>query len=295
MIIINKIIGNDNKNIKYLQQTKDNIITETGFVEEDNRNIICFSSQLGCVIGCKFCYNGISNNYYRNLTKEEIVKQCINVIYDLNIQEKDKPILFSCMGVGEPLLNYDNVIKAFLELNRIYPNSKFALATTGINPEYIVKIATDLKEIEDFKLTISLHAPNDKIREKIIPISIPISRIKNYLKEFKKSSYTFEWNYMLLEDINDSKDNALELIKFIDADDNVKITSYNEIDGANLKKSKNQNDFLNILKENNNNYKVFKSSGVDIKIGCGQMVTHYNRLHSQQLVKKPNKNNMSQQ
>lgn len=287
MKIIDKIIGDNHKNIKYLQQTKDNIITETGFVEEDSRNIICFASQLGCVVGCKFCYNGIHKNYYRNLTIEEIVKQCTNVVQDLNLNEKEKPILFSCMGIGEPLLNYDNVIEAILQLNKIYPNNKFALATTGIKPEYIAKITTDLKEIKDFKLTISLHAPNEKIREKIIPISISLSDIKKYLKDFKNSEHTFEWNYMLLDGINDSKSDALELVKFVDNDDNIKITSYNEIDGVDLKKSKNQNIFLNILDDNKINYKIFISSGTDIEIGCGQMVTHYNQFPTPQLVKKP--------
>lgn len=285
MKIIDKISDSSHRNIKYLQQTIDNVITETGFIEEDSRNIICFSSQLGCIIGCKFCYNGIHKNYYRNLSSEEIVKQCTNVVEDLNLQEKQKPILFSCMGIGEPLLNYDNVIESILELNNIYPNSKFALATTCINPEYIAKIALDLEKIVDFKLTISLHAVNEEIRKKIIPISISLNDVKKYLAEFRNSSHTFEWNYMLLDEINDSESDALEFVKFISLNDNVKITCYNEIDGASLRRSKNQDNFISVLDDNNINYKVFESSGTDIEIGCGQMVTHYNQLQQNKLVK----------
>ena len=81
MKIIEKVF-NDNT-IKFLQKTDDGLILETEFIEEKDRNIICFASQLGCTIGCKICYNGVFPNYFRNLTKDEIVEQCINVIKEL--------------------------------------------------------------------------------------------------------------------------------------------------------------------------------------------------------------------
>ena len=158
MQIVNKSISNDNKTIKFLQKTKDNIITETAFIEQEHRFIICFSSQLGCKIGCKICYNGIYPNFHRNLTKEEIVTQCQNVISALDLKNKNKYILFSCMGIGEPLLNYDNVINAIKDLNNIYADSRFALATTGIKPEFIEKIAIDLENLSYFKLTVSSNS-----------------------------------------------------------------------------------------------------------------------------------------
>lgn len=277
MEIIEKYVSCDNKNIKFLQKTYDSIITETAFIEEEDRFIICYASQLGCPIGCKFCYNGIYKNYYRNLSYLEIIEECSNVVGELNLNKKNKPILFSCMGVGEPLLNYENVIMAIKRLNELYPNSKFALATTGIKTKLISKLAIDLNEIEFFKLTISLHASNENIRKKIIPINVSFKKIKQEVTKFmKNSNHGFEWNYLLLDGINDDVDNAIELISFIDKDDNVKISYLNEINGCEYKISKNIENFKNILCLNGINYKLFNSCGKDISVGCGQMITYYN-------------------
>jgi len=275
MKIIDKSISNDNKTIKFLQKTEDNIITETAFIEQEQRFIICFSSQLGCTIGCKICYNGIYPNYRRNLTKYEIIDQCKNVISILDL--KNKPILFSCMGIGEPLLNYNNVIDSIKDLNNIYPNSSFALATTGIRPNLLEKMAIDLKGLSCFKLTVSLHAANDILRKEIIPTICPLDEIKNSVQNFKQlSKHRFEWNYVLLKGINDSKKDAIDLTNFIDKNDKVKISTLNEIVDCKYKKSNNINEFIKILEENEINYKIFYSSGTDIEIGCGQMLTHYN-------------------
>ena len=88
MKILDKNSSNDNKTIKFLQLTEDNIVTETAFIEEDKRFIICFASQLGCPIGCKFCYNGIYKYYYRNLSDLEIIEECKNVFKELMLEEK---------------------------------------------------------------------------------------------------------------------------------------------------------------------------------------------------------------
>lgn len=278
MQIVNKSISNDNKTIKFLQKTKDNIITETAFIEQEHRFIICFSSQLGCKIGCKICYNGIYPNFHRNLTKEEMVKQCQNVVSALNLSDKNKSILFSCMGIGEPLLNYDNVINAIKDLNTLYPNSSFALATTGIKSDLIEKIAIDLKDLNCFKLTVSLHATNDVLRKEIIPINCSLGEIKKSVQKFKQlSNHRFEWNYVLLKEINDSKKDAFDLINFIDKSDKIKISTFNEITDCKYKKSNNLQEFVKILEENDIDYKIFNSSGTDIEIGCGQMLTHYNK------------------
>ena len=277
MRILKKSISSDNRNIKFLQITDDDVITETAFIEEEDRFIICYASQLGCPIGCKFCYNGIYKNFYRNLSDLEIIDECLNVVNELELDKKNKSILFSCMGVGEPLLNYNNVISAIKKLNKLCSGSKFALATTGIRAELISKLAKDLDEIEFFKLTISLHASNENVRKEIIPINVSFDMIKNEIIKFKKNSnHSFEWNYLLLDGINDSEDNAIELINFIDKGDGVKISYLNEIEGCEYRLSKNITKFINVLDKNEIDYKIFNSSGVDIEIGCGQMITYYN-------------------
>ena len=88
MNIIEKVFNDDT--IKFLQKTDDGLILETAFIEEKDRNIICFASQLGCTIGCKICYNGVFPNYFRSLNKNEIVEQCVNVINELDLLSKNK-------------------------------------------------------------------------------------------------------------------------------------------------------------------------------------------------------------
>ena len=149
---------------KYVQTTADDYRIETLYVDYKNKYIICFSTQVGCNLRCKFCYNGIRHNFKRNLTSKEICNQIENVMNEEK-PNKDKPILFSAMGIGEPLLNYDNLIKAFHILNKKYPNNKFALATTGVNLKNILNLAKDLKDINKFKLTISLHSADEEKRK----------------------------------------------------------------------------------------------------------------------------------
>ena len=107
----------DNVCRKYIQTTTDNYRIETSYVDYKNKYIICFSTQVGCNLRCKFCYNGIKCNFKRNLTSEEICNQIENVLREER-PNKDKPILFSAMGIGEPLLNYDNLVKAFYILDK---------------------------------------------------------------------------------------------------------------------------------------------------------------------------------
>lgn len=276
MKIIEKKVSNNT--IKFLQKTDDGLILETAFIEEKDRNIICFASQLGCSVGCKICYNGVFPNYFRNLTRNEIVEECENVIKELNLSKQNKKILFSCMGVGEPLLNYNNVYEAMIELNKQFPNNLYALATTGIRTELIKKMAVDFNELPQFKLTISLHAADDLIRRKIIPIKLSLQDLKECIDFYKQhSKHLFEWNYVLLKEINDDRENAEKLIRYIDKNDFVKISEFNKIENCRFETSENFSEFINILNENNVKYRLFKSSGQKIGVGCGQMVTHYNK------------------
>lgn len=276
MKIIEKVFNDDT--IKFLQKTDDGLILETAFIEEKDRNIICFASQLGCTIGCRICYNGVFPNYFRSLNKNEIVEQCVNVINELNLLNKNKRILFSCMGVGEPLLNYDNVYEAMLELNKQFPNNTYALATTGIKTELIEKLAVDFNELPQFKLTISLHAADDLIRRKIIPIKLSLRDLKKSINFYKQhSKHKFEWNYVLLKGINDDRESSEKLIQYIDKNDFVKVSQFNKIENGLFEPSDNFSEIVSVLKENDVKYKLFKSSGQIIGAGCGQMVTHYNK------------------
>jgi len=148
MKIIESQESNDGTTQKILQKTTDKYITETVYVN-DSKHFICYSSQIGCSIGCAFCYSGINKNFIRNLTKLEIVEQCSNVIKSLGIlSDRRKPIKFGCMGVGEPLLNYENVIDSTFILNEAYPHSIFSLATVGLKAELISGFLWTLKMLK---------------------------------------------------------------------------------------------------------------------------------------------------
>ena len=257
---------------KYVQKTDDNYKIETLYVDYINKHIICFSTQVGCNLGCKFCYNGLKHNFKRNLTAEEISTQIENVIVKEKPQNH-KPILFSAMGIGEPLLNYDNLIEAFNYLNNKYPNNKFALATTGINLENILKLATDLKDLK-FKLTISLHSADPKKRNALMPINTNLTALVNTVKEYEKiSQKEVEWNYVLFDGINDTVNDAKLLFDLLGKDAFIKINKFNKVEESNLEESKNIELFILELKKYGMPVEYYETNGSDINGACGQMIS----------------------
>lgn len=278
LVIKDKLYSKDKMAIKYIQSTVDNYLIETTYVNDHRKHIICFSSQIGCSVGCQICYSGICSKFYRNLTVQEMYDQIIYIIHDLKL--KDKPLQFSCMGVGEPLLNYHNVIETFKLLYHDFPNEKYALATTGILPNLILQLASDLKVINNFKLTISLHATNDCIRKKVLPNSTPIDELVRIGKEYEKiSNNPLEWNYVLLNNINDTEKDALELLNILGKNEYVKLNQYNPVEVSPFAGSNEEhiNKFIAILGENIK-HEYYQAKGVDILGACGQMVCKKNIL-----------------
>ena len=262
----------DNVCRKYIQTTTDNYRIETSYVDYKNKYIICFSTQVGCSLRCKFCYNGIKCNFKRNLTSEEICNQIENVIREES-PKKDKPILFSAMGIGEPLLNYDNLIKAFSILDKKYPNNKFALATTGINSQNILKLTTDLKDINNFKLTISLHSADEEKRNWLIPIRSDLISLVKTVKKYKTiSGREVEWNYVLFNNINDSIEDARKLYELLGKDELIKINKFNRVEISQLSESKNKDIFISTLESLGMQVEYYETNGADINGACGQMI-----------------------
>jgi 23S rRNA (adenine2503-C2)-methyltransferase len=273
--IIEKLESVDGSTKKFLQKTSDDYIIETAYIN-DGEHFICYSSQIGCPVACGFCYNGVNKNFYRNLTKDEIINQCVNVINDLDIDNRGKPIKFGCMGVGEPLLNYENVLASTKELNSRYPNSIFSLATTGINSELILQLANEIKDFQKYILKISLHASNDDTRKKIIPVHRSMSELRDVANQYKKiSSQELCWNYVLLNGVNDSEQNAKEFCDYLEEGDTVNLTHYSPIKDGFFRSSDNFSQFKKILDEKQINYYEFNPAGKDINAGCGQMAARY--------------------
>lgn len=273
MKISNMVSSQDGISRKYVQKTDDNFRIETSYIDHKNKYIICFSTQVGCNLGCKFCYNGIKHNFKRNLRFEEICEQIENVIRNEQ-PNANKPILFSAMGIGEPLLNYDNLVKAFHYLNKKYPNSKFALATTGINLNNILKLSEDLKDIKRFKLTISLHSAIQEKRNKLIPAGNDLISLVETVNKYQQISHReVEWNYVLFDNINDSVVDAKSLFNLLGKDAYIKINKFNKVEHCDLTESKNVSLFISELKKYGMTVEYYETNGADIDAACGQMIS----------------------
>ena len=259
--------------IKYLIETNDKKLIESVSMIDYNRHTICLSSQIGCSVDCDFCATG-KMGIIRNLSAGEILEQII-------IINKDRKISFTnlvFMGMGEPFLNYESVIKACKIINNPsgfnISSKKITISTSGVLP----KIDKYINERHKYKLAISLNASNNKIRDKLIPINKkwPIEKIISSLKNYKYSKYRpIMFEYILIKGINDSMENATELSKLLkDINCKINIIPYNQIDSEYTRSNKIE-EFVERLNLVNNNLRVFIrwSKGEDINAACGQLVT----------------------
>lgn len=177
------------------------------------------------------------------------------------------------MGVGEPLLNINNVVESIHRLNKTYPNNRFALATSLPNLDGIFELGNKLVDIENFKLTISLHATNDKLRKSLIPSHNNIKELIEITKKYKDIyKRKVEWNYILIDKTNDSNECAEELFNLLGKQELVKINKFNNVDGIDFKQSSKLLNFINILKGKGMKIEFYETNGSDINAACGQMM-----------------------
>lgn len=257
---------------KYLFELYDGNKIEAVLMKHDYGNSICVSSQVGCNMGCRFCESGRLKKV-RNLSAFELVEQILAVEED--VKERISHVVL--MGIGEPLDNYDNV-KRFI---KIINNPKginigirhITLSTCGIIP----KINQFADECIGVNLAISLHAPNDDIRNSIMPINkvYKINDIMETVKKYvSKTNRRVTFEYVLLRGVNDSKENALELVKLIKGINcYVNLIPYNETSNIGYKTSEKVtiNDFYDILKKNNINVTIRREFGSKVSAACGQL------------------------
>lgn len=257
--------------VKFLFKLKDNEYIEAVLLRQSYGNSLCISTQVGCNMGCLFCESGKLKKQ-RNLETSEMILQIMIAEHELN--ERISHVVL--MGIGEPFDNYDNVMN-FLNI----ANDNLAigigarhitLSTCGIVP----KIKEFTKDGGQVNLAISLHAPNDELRSKIMPINKAyplkelISAVKSYV-EYTNRRITFE--YVMLKDVNDSMKNALELSKLIKGiNAYVNLIPYNSTSGEFTKSEKEQIlKFYDILKKNNINVTIRKELGTNVDAACGQL------------------------
>ncbi|MFT6868001.1 MAG: 23S rRNA (adenine2503-C2)-methyltransferase [Cyclobacteriaceae bacterium] len=254
----------------------DNEIVEGVLIPADDRMTACVSSQVGCSLTCKFCATGYMDRK-RNLDAGEIYDQVV----EIDRQAKtsfDKPLSnIVYMGMGEPLLNYKNVLDS---IDRITASDglnmspkRITVSTAGI-AKMIIKLADD--EVK-FNLALSLHAADDLKRNQIMPINETntLEALKDALQYFyKKTRNRITFEYIVFNNFNDSLDDAEKLWKFTEqVPAKVNIIEYNPIAEADFKNTEEDklDRFANYLKDKGVNVQVRRSRGKDIDAACGQL------------------------
>ena len=265
---------------KWLLQLDDGNRIESVYIPEDDRGTLCVSSQVGCALDCSFCSTG-RRGFNRNLSTAEIISQ-VWLATGL-IDEEKKPgrkvTNVVLMGMGEPLLNFDNVVRAVRIMmdDFAYGLSKrrVTVSTAGVVP------AIDrLGDILDMRLAVSLHASDDELRNSLVPLNnkYPLRELMAACRRFidkqsARSRITFE--YVLLDGVNDSDQHAQQLIKLVKGIPTLmNLIPFNPFEGSGYKTSpvKRVERFNNILAEAGITTVVRRTRGGDIDAACGQLV-----------------------
>lgn len=255
---------------KYLFELSDNNYVEAVLMEHDYGLSVCVSSQVGCNMGCKFCESGRLKKV-RNLETHEMVQEIILIEEDIG--KKIQSVVI--MGIGEPFDNYDNVINFIKIINHA--------KGLGIGARHITVSTCGLvPKIEEFSnlelqvnLALSLHAPNDEIRNKIMPVNkaYNIGEVLNAIKAYiNKTNRRVTIEYVMLNMVNDSIDNALELARLLRGMNvYVNLIPYNETNNIDFKKSERIKEFKETLLKSGINVTVRKEFGGNISAACGQL------------------------
>ncbi len=273
-----KVLRSIDGTVKIAWKLKDGNIIESVFIPEEKRKTICVSTQVGCGVGCKFC-NTARMGFIRNLTVSEI---CLQILGFIEWLRKENPeglpvrnIVF--MGMGEPLLNYENLLKAISiltdDLGLNFSTRKITVSTCGIVPK-IRQLGKDT----NVKLAVSLHAPDNDTRSRLMPINkkYPLEQLIDVLKDYPVSPrkrITLE--YLLIYGINDSETHARLLAKLLrNIKCKINLIPYNEIGEKDKFKAPREEDILRfqkVLIEEHYTATVRKSRGRDIDAACGQL------------------------
>ncbi|MDF2690881.1 MAG: rlmN [Gammaproteobacteria bacterium] len=269
---------------KWLMRMPDGNVIETVYIPEANRGTLCVSSQVGCMMTCSFCSTG-TQGFNRNLKTSEVIGQVWLAVRSLSKENgaHDRQVTnVVMMGMGEPLLNFDNVVKAMSLMMDDYAyglsKRRVTLSTSGLVPE-IYELAKNL----DVSLAISLHAPNDELRNELVPINrkYPLKQLleacQHYLTISPHKSITFE--YVMLQEVNDFPEHAEELVRLLkDLPCKFNLIPFNPFPGTKYERSSNNriHRFKAILEKADFVATIRKTRGDDIDAACGQLVGQVN-------------------
>ena len=267
-----KLVSVYDNTVKYLFRLHDGELIESVVMKYKYGYTICVSSQVGCKMGCKFCASGIAG-FVRNLAPSEILSQVYTAQRDLNIRISH----IVMMGVGEPLDNFDNVMK-FLSLisdeNGLNISMRnISLSTCGV----VTGIYKLMEKKLQLTLSVSLHAPNDVIRSNTMPVNDRwnidelIKACKNYTKA---TSRRISFEYAMISGVNDSDECARQLGKRLKGMlCHVNLIPVNSVKERDYKKSSDNRiaDFIKVLEKYGINVTVRRTLGSDINASCGQL------------------------
>lgn len=269
---VNKHQISSDQTEKFLFELSDNNIIETVLMRHEYGNSICVTTQLGCNIGCSFCASGLQKKQ-RDLTVDEIVLQV------LKVQEitKKRVSHVVVMGIGEPFDNYDNTMNFIDIINSPYGLEIGARHITVSTSGLVPKIKEFAEEEKQVNLAISLHAPNDTIRSKLMKINnvYSINELIEAVKYYvQKTNRRITFEYILLEGVNDEIEHAdqlSDLLRGINC--YVNLIRYNNViefdyEGSNELRA---NNFFKRLKKRGINTTLRREKGSDIDAACGQL------------------------
>ena len=262
--------------VKNAVRLHDGLVVESVLIPTNTRTTACVSSQVGCSLDCNFCATAKLKRM-RNLEPAEIYDQVIAIDKESRLYYNHPLSNIVFMGMGEPLMNYNNVIKAIdmitSEEGLGMSPKRITVSTSGV-PKMIKKLADD--EVK-FKLAVSLHSAIDEIRSRIMPFStnFPLAELRESLEYWyhkTKSKITYE--YVVWKDINDNKESIDALVKFCKyVPCKVNLIEYNPIDDGEFQQASDQsiNAYIKALDANGIVAKVRRSRGKDIDAACGQL------------------------
>lgn len=289
---------------KWLIQLEDGNFIETVFIPERGRGTLCVSSQVGCALNCSFCSTA-TQGFNRNLSTAEIIGQVwlvakrLNELNQLNVtnqnlntletgvletletfetNEPEKVTNVVMMGMGEPMLNYDAVLPALsiMRDEKAYalPRRRVTLSTSGLIP-YIDRLSVEA----DVSLALSLHAPNNALRDELVPINkkYPIAELMEACKRFAayKPNRHITMEYVMLRDVNDKPEHAKQLIKILQGVAcKVNLIPFNPFPGAEYLRSRDEDieKFRWLVAKSGFVTTVRRTRGGDIDAACGQLV-----------------------
>ena len=273
---------------KFLFQLRDQALIETvlipatpGLTSQSDRHTVCVSTQVGCAYGCRFCASGL-DGVKRNLTAAEIVDQVLQV-QKLTGERVSNLVV---MGMGEPLANYDNVLRALRILNAPWALGigarKMTVSTVGLAP----RIRQLADEAMQFRLAISLHGATDAVRSQIMPVSKkhPLTELLDacdYYVNTRHRMLTFE--YILIEDVNDMLEQAHKLAAIVRRlHAKVNLIPYNPVEGLPWKRPGRDRCkmFQHTLKTAGVTATLRTEKGTDIAAACGQLRLQHNRQNT---------------